>query len=722
MRLIPRGCESFLLRPKLTESDSLRVLTGSANQATRKFKSKGRVPKKLLIENDPIQLSPESPGSLGSDGTVTTCVSTSESEMEDFIEKNRTSHRVHDDAEDSVCNASADTRWASNHKKGKKKKTKPKPYLNNLGDEDIKSSDGNGKKGLSIDLAQRGSPHLAMPSHSMAQYACIPSFCLDLPDASTRISSSHEAIAQQLWGSMQVNNGFQIQQLLQEGLDTKRHHGDGGISLLFFGPPPTIDQLLFPNMCSHDVKIYCLVERWIIHIPNSFSEDPSSDTKDDECPLYMHRQFLSDFETIVNSNVVSDDNREHNLDTNHELKFKLAHHHAMSLLQTYGNADLALATLREFLLPQLIKAIVNRGKNQLSGPTVWRLDALIRFTRRNIAILHMLQGDFISARDNLWQITRCRSNDLVAHVFLGMSLCAIGNFEDAIRIYLKTLVLLQRQPELDVIPSRDKEGKAMPICSKLRRNKHKFAVGKVLNNMGYAFFQGSDYFKAKQTFERALRILCSKEFDSLDLTVYAKQMESSADKTEDDSDFEETKQSQKTGFDSYLVYNENYIPSAFGQDVTITFCNLAHTYIKLQNLNGAIFTLGTALKVQQNLPEKDITLIFMILSCLGYLCTKVGEHRKALHTYAQLFMILDEDTQTNSSDIEKKKVHALSHMSFIYLTLKDYANCLTTLSRLLTHQESLYNPDHPDIAKTKKSIEKLEVIVSKTQAAVRVEL
>ena len=362
--------------------------------------------------------------------------------------------------------------------------------------------------------------------------------------------------------------------------------------LIFFGPPPKLDeqqQLRFfpPNMYLPDISIHVLVDRWVIRVPTIQQQRETDDLDDgsdsSHTTLDFHDQFVSSLEDFL---AESDK-------LNYETVFKLCHFHTMRLLQSScHHYSLAIEALQNLLLPLLMSELKRmKDDNKKTSALEWRVESLIRFTRRNLAILYMFGSNFVSARDELWQIIQWRSSDLVAHVLLGMSLCALGNSEDAIRIYLKTLVLLQRQPELDVASSspNKKDDKVLPICSKLRRNKHKFAVGKVLNNMGCAFLQGGDYTKAKQTFERSLRVLCNENFDSLELTVYSKYY-NNVDNDDDDAN-------QYVKNQNKFVIEEGFIPTAFGHDVMITFCNLAHSHIKMKNYHDAMDTLTSAFRV-----------------------------------------------------------------------------------------------------------------------------
>ena len=116
--------------------------------------------------------------------------------------------------------------------------------------------------------------------------------------------------------------------------------------------------------------------------------------------------------------------------------------------------------------------------------------------------------------------------------------------------------------------------------------------------------------------------------------------------------------------------------------------------------------------------ERDHTTVFAILSCAAHIYEKMVQYDDAIQVYAQLIECLqeehdDDDTQEN----ERRKIYAFSHMTYIYLTQKDYVSCLHTLYRLLKHQQALLiRSNHPDIERTKLSITKLETIVKSQQS------
>ena len=563
---------------------------------------------------------PHSPMSTSTTTDTTTSSHEDIHDDDDRLDNTQQQQRIISSAE-SICNQSTDTRWVGNHKNHKKYVPKPPTNQNRQGSDLIYESSQHSipktTGGVSVCLRRKSKPLVAMPSQSMSQYNCIPSLFPGLPNsASPYIKLKKDNMAQKIWASLLGNNKFQLRQLLHYQHDTSylnnKKQEDESSVLIFFGPPPKLDQQhqqrFFPsNKNSSDISIHVLVDRWVIRVPTleqSETDDSDDSSGSSHTTMDLHNQFVSNLEDFLSAHDK----------LNYEVIFKLFHFYTMRLLQaSCHHYSLAVETLQNLLLPLLVAELkrINDEKRKTSALGC-RLEALIRFTRRNLAILYMFGSNFISARDELWQIIQWRSSDLVAHVLLGMSLCALGNSEDAIRVYLKTLVLLQRQPELDVASStpNDKDEKVLPICSKLRRNKHKFAVGKVLNNMGCAFLQGGDYTKAKQTFERSLRVLCSENFDSLELTVYSKYYNNGEDETDDDDDANQYVKNQNK-----FVIEEGFIPTAFGQDVIITFCNLAHSHIKLKNYHDAMDTLTSAFRVSTNIlrftsPISFVSILF----------------------------------------------------------------------------------------------------------------
>ncbi len=160
---------------------------------------------------------------------------------------------------------------------------------------------------------------------------------------------------------------------------------------------------------------------------------------------------------------------------------------------------------------------------------------------------------------------------------LGLSLYSVGNFDDANRVFLKSLTVIRSQ-------FRDYAS----IHSVARRDNldHHYSAGKVFNNIGCGFYELGFYKSALRSFHRSLLVYMNGATPSR--RYYA-------------SSNDEYNYAENLGATLNSLHKEHLlaktIPAPFIPDAISTLNNLAYVLVRRKKYNDASICLKEILAV-----------------------------------------------------------------------------------------------------------------------------
>ena len=163
---------------------------------------------------------------------------------------------------------------------------------------------------------------------------------------------------------------------------------------------------------------------------------------------------------------------------------------------------------------------------------------------------------------------------------LGVSLYGVGNFDDANRVFLKSLTIIRNQHK----------DYASVNSNASRDNKdHHYTAGKVLNNIGCGFYELGFYKSATRSFHRSLLIYMNG----------ANKIQRSRKLKDEDLDYSSTLSATLNSLrNEHLL--AKVVPQLFIYDVTTTLTNLAYVLVKRKKYLDASICLKEILVVSAN--------------------------------------------------------------------------------------------------------------------------
>jgi len=317
---------------------------------------------------------------------------------------------------------------------------------------------------------------------------------------------------------------------------------------------------------------------------------------------------------------------------------KLIHVRAVNLwLQDFllqGKVKESLQVLQAHLLPALLK---ERDASLMP----W-CHLAIASTMKNIASLQLYLGLNEEAISTLWDAcnhaklrtaidespdeVHCRNLDdalrgytVIYLVYLGMALYALHEWEDSNTVFLKALIMLQKEAASAVAGVKDHG---------------QMAMAKVLNNMGCAFVEKREYERAQLTFERSA-VLYPTDFhvpiaqEEATLSTSSSRMSSSPPRTVRFN----VGILQRLKTPVHVDVNSDPCPTfpqtAGCMEVLVTACNYGFSLVKAKN-EAALIAFYKVILLHESSTEKDFQFVLLSLESLAFVNTRMEMYGSAI--------------------------------------------------------------------------------------------
>jgi tetratricopeptide (TPR) repeat protein len=272
-------------------------------------------------------------------------------------------------------------------------------------------------------------------------------------------------------------------------------------------------------------------------------------------------------------------------------------------------------------------------------------------------------------------------------VLLGLSLYSLEDFEEANNALIKSLSVIDgvinggnyAETSSGSIDSFDDD------CI--------FTAGKVLNNIGAAFFELGFSRSASRALHRSLLVFLSKDLEcgcpplSLDdsLEGYNPPFPSLTD--------------LMNGLKLKSIRASN-LPIEHRFDAAITFSNLGSLLVKRGKFSAASVCLNTAEPILSKTVEDHNPVCYSTMEGQAYLNIKMHRYERALRIYEKMLEI--EERRGTSSTVHHLTIaKLLGKMSFAYLKMHKNRAALACLKGVLANQEAVLPPDDPSITQTR---------------------
>lgn len=293
-----------------------------------------------------------------------------------------------------------------------------------------------------------------------------------------------------------------------------------------------------------------------------------------------------------------------------------------------------------------------------------------------------VDGDPISSRQKPFHVAS-------SLVLLGLSLYSLEDYEEANSALIKSLSVID-----GVINGGGNysENSSRSLDS-FDDNDYVFTAGKVLNNIGAAFFELGFYRSASRALHRSLLVFLSKDLEcgcpplSLDdsLEGYNPPFPSLTD--------------LMNGLKLKSIRVSN-LPIEHRFDAAITFSNLASLLVKRGKFSAASVCLNMAEPILNKIVGEHHPVCYSTMEGQAFLNIKMHRYERALRIYEKMLEI--EERRGTSSTVHHLTIaKLLGKMSFAYLKMHKNRAALACLKGVLANQEAVLTPDDPSITQTR---------------------
>lgn len=273
-------------------------------------------------------------------------------------------------------------------------------------------------------------------------------------------------------------------------------------------------------------------------------------------------------------------------------------------------------------------------------------------------------------------------------VLLGLSLYSLEDYEEANSALIKSLSVID-----GIINGGNYAETSNRSLDSFDDNDYIFTAGKVLNNIGAAFFELGFYRSASRALHRSLLVFLSKDLEcgcpplSLDdsLEGYNPPFPSLTD--------------LMNGLKLKSIRISNLsIEHRF--DAAITFSNLGSLLVKRGKFSAASVCLNTAEPILSKIVGEHHPVCYSTMEGQAFLNIKMHRYERALRIYEKMLEI--EERRGTSSTVHHLTIaKLLGKMSFAYLKMHKNRAALACLKGVLANQEAVLPPDDPSITQTR---------------------
>uniref|UniRef100_A0A7S4I651 Uncharacterized protein n=1 Tax=Odontella aurita TaxID=265563 RepID=A0A7S4I651_9STRA len=291
---------------------------------------------------------------------------------------------------------------------------------------------------------------------------------------------------------------------------------------------------------------------------------------------------------------------------------------------------------------------------------------LIASALRNVGVLQMWVGSFEDAINTFLEAMQHDPNDATPLSYLGLLMCATRRTDDARKIFLRALLMIERGEQLSQAPSGSRN--AGPVAPEERTKLVRIAKGILLNNMGWCFLKTEELEKANGTFRRALGMLLEngREHERRRGGTEAGGTPAAGGRTN-------TAKAEQHGGDLPL--------SRFC--IAITMCNMGAILGRTKELDVAVQALEPAAELFKSIPGLDKYFVITTLNAIALINATLKNLNNALTAYERILDYMDSKAAEGVC-ADEDAVLTLGKMRLIYRELKDAESVKMCLRMIVT--------------------------------------